>query len=63
MEDEIKTIKDLLDWTIKHNAFDLPLSLQFEDGGGYYPGHTLRDGKVVRVRLDSIDGDKFVLLL
>ena len=62
MGDEVKTIKDLLDWAIKHNAFDLPLSLQYEDGGGYYWGHTLRDGEVVRVKFDSMDGNKFILL-
>ena len=62
MGDEVNTIKDLLDWAIKHNAFDLPLSLQYEDCGGYYPGHTLRAGEVLRVRFDSMDGNKFIML-
>lgn len=62
MGDEVKTIKDLLDWAIEHNAFNLALSLQYEDGGGYYPGHTLGDGEVVRVSLATDNGNKFILL-
>lgn len=62
MVDEVKTIKDLWDWAIEHNAFNLALSLQYEDGGGYYPGHTLGDGEVVRVSLATDNGNKFILL-
>lgn len=62
MGDEVKTIKDLLDWAIEHNAFNLALSLQYGDGGGYYQGHTLKDGNVVRVSLATDKEDKFVLL-
>nr|DAF31734.1 MAG TPA: hypothetical protein [Caudoviricetes sp.] len=58
----MKTIKDLLDWAIEHNALNLALSLQYEDGGGYYPGHTLGDGEVVRVSLATDNGNKFILL-
>ena len=62
MGDEVKTIKDLFDWAIEHNAFNLALSLQYGEGGGYYPGHTLRNGLIVRVSLVADKEDKFVLL-
>ena len=51
--DEVKTIKDLLDWAIEHNALDLELSLEC---------HTVRDGEVVRVYLVTNNGNKFVSL-
>ena len=34
MGDEVKTIKDLLDWAIEHNAFNLALSLQYQVTAG-----------------------------
>jgi len=62
MGDEVKTIKDLLNWAIEHNAFNLELSLQYQDYSGHYSGHTLREGLVVRVSLVTDKEDKFVLL-
>nr|DAW42982.1 MAG TPA: hypothetical protein [Caudoviricetes sp.] len=62
MGDEVKTIKDLFEWAIEHNAFNLELSLQYQDYCGHYMGHTLRNGLVARVSLVTDKEDKFVLL-
>ena len=37
------TIKDLYEWAVKHNAENLPVGLQFQDGGGTYSGDTFTE--------------------
>ena len=37
------TIKDLYEWALEHNAEDLPVGLQFQDGGGTYSGDTFTE--------------------
>lgn len=59
------TIKDLYEWAVKHNAENLPVGLQFQDGGGSYSGDTFTefapDYEVFAAIAES-GTDKYVLL-
>ena len=59
------TIKDLYEWAVKHNAENLPIGLQFQDGGGSYSGDTFTefapDYKVF-ASIEESGTDKYVLL-
>ena len=59
------TIKDLYEWAVKHNAENLPVGLQFQDGGGSYAGHTFTEFAPDYDAVASIEtsgADKSVLL-
>lgn len=61
------TIKDLYDWAVKHNAENLPIGLQFQDGGGAYSGNTFTSysqspNYEVFASIKKSGDDKYVLL-
>lgn len=39
----MKTIKELYEWAIEHNAENLPVGLQYQDAGGVYCGDTFTE--------------------
>ena len=59
------TIKDLYEWAVKHNAENLPVGLQFQDGGGSYSGDTFTEfapDYEVFASIGTSGADKYVLL-
>ena len=59
------TIKDLYEWAVKNNVETLPIGLQFQDGGGSYPGDTFTDfapDYEVSASIEKSGDDKYVLL-
>lgn len=59
------TIKDLYEWAVERNAENLPIGLQFQDGGGSYSGDTFStfapDCEVF-ASIEKSGADKYVLL-
>lgn len=59
------TIKELYEWAVKNNAENLPIGLQFQDGGGTYSGDTFTDfapDYEVSASIEESGDDKYVLL-
>ena len=59
------TIKELYEWAVKHNVENLPIGLQFQDGGGSYSGDTFADfahDYEVSASIEESGDDKYVLL-
>ena len=59
------TIKDLYEWAVKNNVENLPIGLQFQDGGGTYSGDTFTTFSPdyeVSASVEESGVDKYVLL-
>ena len=59
------TIKDLYEWAVKRHAEDLPVGLQYQDGGGAYSGDTFSDMGAdyeISASIEKSGEDKYVLL-
>ena len=59
------TIKDLYEWAVKNSVENLPIGLQFQDGGGSYSGDTFTDfapDYEVSASIEESEDDKYVLL-
>lgn len=59
------TIKDLYEWAVKNSAENLPVGLQFQDGGGSYLGDTFTEfapDYEVFTSIETSGADKYVLL-
>lgn len=59
------TIRDLYRWAVKNNVEDLPVGLQFQDGGGTYSGDTFSDMGAdyeISASIEKSGEDKYVLL-
>lgn len=50
------TIKELYDWAVKNNVENLELSVQYEDGGGFYWGNTFKEGIEVTASIHEDEG-------
>lgn len=59
------TIKDLYEWAVKNSVENLPIGLQFQDGGGSYSGDTFTEftsDYEVSASIEKSGDDKYVLL-
>ena len=59
------TIKEIYERAVKHNVENLPVGLQFQDGGGSYSGDTFTDfapDYEVSASIEESGDDKYVLL-
>ena len=59
------TIKELYEWAVENHVEDLPMGLQFQDGGGTYSGDTFTDfapDYEVSASIEESGDDKYVLL-
>ena len=59
------TIRDLYEWAVKNNAENLPVGIQFQDGGGTYSGDTFTEfapDYEVFASVEESGADKYVLL-
>ena len=59
------TIRDLYRWAVKNSVEDLPVGLQYQDGGGAYSGDTFSDMGTdyeISASIEKSGEDKYVLL-
>ena len=59
------TIKEIYEWAVKHKAENLPVGLQFQDGGGTYSGDTFTEfapDYEISASIEESGVDKYVLL-
>ena len=59
------TIKDLYEWAVEHNAENLPVGIQFQDGGGSSSGDTFTEFAPeyeVSASIEKSGNDEYVLL-
>ena len=59
------TIRDLYRWAVKNSVEDLPVGLQYQDGGGTYSGDTFSDMGAdyeISASIEESGVDKYVLL-
>ena len=59
------TIRDLYRWAVKNSVEDLPVGLQYQDGGGAYSGDTFSDMGAdyeISASIEESSEDKYVLL-
>ena len=59
------TIKELYEWAVKNSVENLPVGIQFQDGGGSYSGDTFTDfapDYEVSASIEESGDDKYVLL-
>ena len=59
------TIRDLYRWAVKNSVEDLPVGLQYQDGGGTYSGDTFSDMGAdyeISASIEESSEDKYVLL-
>ena len=59
------TIKELYEWAVKNSVENLPVGIQFQDGGGSYSGDTFTEFAPeyeVSASIEESGADKYVLL-
>ena len=59
------TIRDLYRWAVKNSVEDLPVGLQYQDGGGPYSGDTfsyMGADYEISASIEESGVDKYVLL-
>ena len=61
------TIKEIYEWAVKHKVENLPVGLQFQDGGGIYSGNTFASyshlpNYEVFASVERSGDDRYVLL-
>ena len=59
------TIKELYEWAVKNSVENLPVGIQFQDGGGSYSGDTFTEftpDYEVSASIEESEDDKYVLL-
>ena len=59
------TIKDLYEWAVKNSVENLPVGIQFQDGGGSYSGDTFTEFAPeyeVSASVEESGDDRYVLL-
>ena len=59
------TIKELYEWAVKNSVENLPVDIQFQDGGGSYSGDTFTEFAPeyeVSASIEKSGDDEYVLL-
>ena len=59
------TIKELYEWAVKNSVENLPVGIQFQDGGGSYSGDTFTEFAPeyeVSAAIGKSGDDEYVLL-